>query len=100
MRWDMATGSQRDFGERNAYSAADKDLRAALPYIRGDNSMMAPALFYLRGGQLQPRKMELSKAKIMEGVKFSQDCAAITGPLAEQAWKNAAAMKTEADKMR
>ncbi|MEI9975739.1 MAG: hypothetical protein WDO73_28970 [Ignavibacteriota bacterium] len=33
--------------EKGQYAAADKNLRAALPYVKGNDAMMAPALFYL-----------------------------------------------------
>jgi len=44
--------------------------------------------------------MTNSKAKVLEGAKFSEDCAKITGPYTDQAWHNATAMKTEAAAMR
>lgn len=87
-------------GEKNQYAAADKSLRAALPYIKGNNAMMAPALFYLGVANYNLGKMGVNKAKILEGAKFSDDCAAIPGDLATQAWKNSALMKAEAAKMR
>ena len=86
--------------ERNQYAAADKSLRAALPYIKGNNAWMAQALFYLGTANYNLGKMTNSKAKILEGAKFSDDCAAIPGDLAQQAWKNSAIMKAEAAKMR
>jgi hypothetical protein len=36
----------------------------------------------------------------LEAVKFSQQAAAVQGPLAQQAWHNAQAMKDEAGRMR
>ena len=87
-------------GEKGQYAAADKSLRAALPLIKGNNAMLAPALFYLGTANYNLGKMTMSKAKILEGAKFSDDCAAIPGELAQQAWKNAAIMKAEAAKMR
>jgi hypothetical protein len=44
--------------------------------------------------------MTNSKAKVLEGAKFSEDCAKITGPYTDQAWHNAQVMKTEAGQMR
>jgi len=87
-------------GEKSQYAAADKSLRAALPYIKGNDAMMAPALFYLGVANYNLGKMTMNKAKILEAVKFSDQCAAIPGALAEQAWKNSAIMKAEAGKMR
>jgi hypothetical protein len=87
-------------GAKNLYAAADKDLRAALPYVKGDNSMMSQALFYLGVADYNLGKMTMNKAKVLEGAKFSDQCAAIPSTLAEQAWKNSAIMKAEAAKMR
>jgi hypothetical protein len=87
-------------GQKNQYAAADKSLRTALPYIKGNNPMMAQALFYLGVANYNLGKMTASKAKILEGAKFSDDCAAIQSELAQQAWKNSQLMKAEAAKMR
>jgi len=87
-------------GEKQQFLAADKDLRAALPLIKGNDAMMGPALFYLGMANYQLGKMTNSKAKVLEGAKFSEDCAKITGPFTDQAWHNAQVMKTEAGQMR
>ena len=87
-------------GEKNQYAAADKSLREALPYIKDNSAMMAPALFYLGTANYNLGKMTMSKAKVLEGAKFSDQCAAIPGDLAQQASRNSTAMKAEAAKMR
>jgi hypothetical protein len=87
-------------GQKNQYAAADKNLRAALPYVTGNNAMMAPALFYLGMSNYNLGKMTMNKAKVLEGAKFSDQCAAIPGQFAEQAYKNALIMKSDAAKMR
>jgi hypothetical protein len=87
-------------GQKQQYMAADKDLRAALPLIKGNDAMMAPALFHLGVANYNLGKMTNSKAKVLEGAKFSEDCAKITSPFTDQAWKNAQIMKTEAGQMR
>jgi hypothetical protein len=79
---------------------ADRNLRAALPLIKGNNAMAGPALFYLGIVNYKIGQATLNKAKMLEAVKFSQDAAAIPGPQQEQASKNAYNIKTEADKMR
>ena len=80
--------------------AADKNLRAALPFIQGNASMMGPALFYLGTVNYELAKMTLSKPRILEAAKFSEECAGIEGPYADQARHNALVMKNEAAKMR
>ncbi len=87
-------------GEKGKYVDADKHLRAALPAIKDDPAMHGPALFYLGVANYQLGKMTLNKSRVLEGANFSQQAAAIPGPLAQQAWKNAQIMKTEAGKMR
>ena len=87
-------------GEKAQYFEADKNLRAALPLIGGNEAMKAPALFYLGMANYNLGKMTMKKALILEGIRFSEQAAAIQGPLAQQAWHNAMVMKDEAAKMR
>jgi hypothetical protein len=87
-------------GDRNLYADADRNLRAALPYIKGNDTEMAPALYYLGVANYQLGKMTLSKAKVLEGAKFSKEAAGIAGPLQQQAWHNANVMTDEAARMR
>jgi hypothetical protein len=79
---------------------ADKDLRAALPYYKGNGATEANILFNLGLANYNLGKMTMNKAKVLEGAKFSEQCAAIQSPVAQQAWKNAQVMKAEADRMR
>ena len=62
-------------GEKQQYLAADKDLRAALPLLKGNDAMMGPALFHLGMANYNLGKMTNSKAKVLEGARFSEDCA-------------------------
>jgi len=87
-------------GEQNQYAAADRNLRAALPLIQGADTMAGPALFYLGVANYNIAKMTNNKPKMLEAAKFSDQAAAIAGPLQEQAWKNAALIKKEAAAMR
>lgn len=87
-------------GEKQQYRDADRNLRAALPAIKGNNAMMAPALFYLGVANYNLAHVLLSKAKMQEAAKFSEQCAAIPGPYQEQAYRNSMTMKAEADRMR
>jgi len=79
---------------------ADKYLRAALPYAKGNPTTYATALFNLGLANYQYGKMTMNKARILEGAKFSEQCAGIQGSMAQQAWKNAQVMKDEAARMR
>jgi len=88
------------YGERNQHFNADKNLRAALPLIQGNSAMMAAALFYLGTANYQLGKMTLSKARVLEGAQFSQQCAMISSVYLDQARHNALVMKNEAARMR
>lgn len=87
-------------GEKGQWRDADKNLRAALPLIKGNNAMMGPALFYLGVANYNLARVLLSKAKMEEAAKFSQQSAAISGPYQDGAYKNSLQMKAEADRMR
>lgn len=86
--------------DRNRYAEVDKNLRTALPLIKGNNAMLQPALFCLGVANYNLSNMTASKAKMIEAAKFSEQAAAIQGPLQDQAYKNSLAMKAAADKMR
>jgi hypothetical protein len=86
--------------EKGLYVPADKNLRAALPLIQGQPAMMGPALFYLGMANYQLGKMTNSKAKVLEGSKFSEQSMAISSPYQDQARHNALVMKDEAARMR
>ncbi len=87
-------------GEKGQYALADKELRAALPLIKGDNTRMGAALFVLGIANYQLGKMTNDKKRVLEGASFSDQSAAIAGPYQQQAWRNAQLTKTEAAKMR
>jgi len=87
-------------GDQGKYKDADRELRGALPLIKGNNGMLGPALFYLGVANYNLSNMTANKAKMVEAAKFSQESAAIPGPYQDQAYKNSLAMKTQAEKMR
>jgi hypothetical protein len=85
--------------EQNNHYEADRDLRAALPLVTG-TPMHASCLFYLGLSNYQLAGMLRDKGKMLEAAKFSEQAAALGGPLQQQAWRNATAMKAEAAKLR
>jgi hypothetical protein len=88
------------YGEKNQYTAADKNLRAALPFIQGNAAMLAPAFFYLGMANYQLGQMTVNRALVLEGAKFSEQSAAIASDYTDQARHNALVMKAQAAKMR
>ena len=86
--------------EQNQYFEANKNLRAALPFIRNSDAMVAPALYYLGVANLQLGRMTANKAQVLEAAKFSDQAAGYPGPFAQPARHNALVMKAEGEKMR
>ena len=87
-------------GEKNLYALSNKSLRAALPYIKGEPALVAPALFFLGVSNYQLGTMTNNKKQVLEGATFSDQCAAIDGAYQHQCWLNAQNIKGAADKMR
>ena len=85
--------------DKSQFYQADQELRAALPLIKGNEAMLSSALFDLGVANFQLGKMMMNKARVLEAAKFSEQAAAIKGPLSQEAWHNAMVMKTEAGKM-
>ena len=86
--------------EKQQFYAADKELRAALPLIKGNDALMGPALFSLGVANYQLGKQMNKKALVLEAAQFSEQAAALGGQLGQEAWRNAQLMKTDAGKMR
>lgn len=85
--------------ELGQYPAADKHLRLVLPNLT-DVNMKGAALFHLGLSNYQVGKATNNKAQMLEAAKFSDQCAALKSPFAQQAWKNAALIKQEAARLR
>ncbi len=80
----------------NKYGAGDAALRKALPLTDGNEQLKAAVLFNL--GLANFRIGEASKAesnRIVDALKFYQQCAAIKGPYQATAQKNVTAIKSQ-----
>lgn len=88
------------YAEKQQHVQTDRSLRAALPFIKGNDAMMGPALFYLGVANYQLGTMTNTKAQVAAGATFSEQAAAIKGDYSTQAWRNAQAMRDAAAKMR
>ena len=62
--------------------------------------MLTPALFYLGTADYQLGKQTLNKALVLEGAKYSEQCATLDSPYAEQARHNGLVIRNEAARMR
>jgi hypothetical protein len=87
-------------GQKNEYYDANNDLRTALPLIQTNESMAAPALFYLGVANYNLSREMLNKAQMKEAISFSERAAAIKSPYSQKAWENAMVMKAELAKWR
>ena len=88
------------FASSNNFYEADRNLRAALPYIRGNDAMSGPALFALGVANYQLGAQTNNKNRVLEAANFSEQASKIPGGHAQQAYSNTQAMRTAAAKMR
>jgi tetratricopeptide (TPR) repeat protein len=72
----------------NSFPAADRALRAALPYVKGTGQTEAAVLFYLGWSNYHLEKYA-------DAAAFFQQCMGFGGEYAAQASKNLAGMRTE-----
>ncbi len=85
--------------EKQDHMSCDKDLRVALPLVKGNDTMLASTLFYLAVSNYNLGRQSMNRARILEAASFSEQAAKIPGPYQQQAWTNAHLMKSEADRM-
>jgi len=79
---------------RGNYALADRHLRAALPYLKGNPQLLAPALYHL--GYANYKLAEKGeKGRVMDALKFTHECAVMSSSFQEQAVKNIEAIKSE-----
>jgi tetratricopeptide (TPR) repeat protein len=80
---------------QSKFSQADKALRAALPDIGDNEQLRGMALFHLGLANYKMGQAKKSRAQIAEGLKFSEQSAALKSPLQAQAGKNVKAIRGE-----
>ena len=80
---------------RQIWKECDTNLRAALPMIGREPALSGPAYFYLGVANYQLSKITLDRTKLQEALKFSQQSAAISGPMQGQAQQNVTGMQNE-----
>jgi tetratricopeptide (TPR) repeat protein len=81
------------------YFEVDKALRAALPYIRGNNAMAGPALFQLGLANFQLGVQTNNKKRVLEAASFSEQASKMSFAQAQDAYRNTQAMRAQAAKM-
>jgi tetratricopeptide (TPR) repeat protein len=86
--------------QRNQLFDADRNLRAALPFIRGNPAMEGPALFALGVANYQLGVQTNNKKRVLEAASFSDQASKIPGAHVADAYRNSKAMRDAAVKMR
>jgi tetratricopeptide (TPR) repeat protein len=76
--------------QQNRFGAADKSIRTALPYLKGDTRLTSAALFYLGWANYQMRNYS-------DAVRFNQQCMMLEGPYQDKAKRNLQVIRTESD---
>lgn len=85
---------------RELWPECDRYLRAALPLIGNQPALTGPTYFYLGLANYRIGLLTNSRPKIQEAIKFSNQSAAIAGPMQNQARQNAYAMERDLAKIR
>jgi len=80
---------------KQSWQDCDKSIRSALPLIGKEPTLAGPATFYLGLADYRLAKLTDDRAKMEEALRYSQQSAAIPGPMQGQAQNNATAIKAE-----
>jgi hypothetical protein len=80
---------------RQAWAECDRDMKAAEPLVKGTPQMLGNTYFYLGLSNYQLGKLTQDRTRVQAGLKYSQQAAAIPGPMQGQANNNVAAMSKE-----
>jgi len=81
-------------GARTSWIDCDRDLKAALPLVH-DNYKLGIVYFYLGLANYQLGHQTMDKPRMQTGLKYSQQAAAIAGPMKDQAYHNVLAIQNE-----
>ena len=79
----------------NSWQNCDRNLRAGLSFIQRQPGLGGNALFYLGLCNYQLAKITSDKSKLAEALQFSEQAAAIAGPMQGQAQTNATVIRRE-----
>jgi aminopeptidase N len=97
---DQATGSAHYIigvvaGAKKDNATADKELKAALPGIKGIPALEGPAYFFLGEAEYALGRQSMDRAQADQGIKYLLQCSLITGQYQSAAAGEARRMKTE-----
>ena len=77
------------------WADADRNLKAALPLVGGNSTMLSYAYYYLGVSNYQMGKLTADKSKMLTGVQYTEKAVSTGGPMQGQASNNAQIMKRE-----
>ena len=80
---------------QNRYADADRNLKAALPLVSGNSTMLSYVYYYLGVSNYQMGKLTADKSKMIAGAQFTDKAVATGGPMQGQASSTSAIMKRE-----
>jgi tetratricopeptide (TPR) repeat protein len=80
---------------RQVWKDCDTNLRAAVPMVSGQPAMAGPAYFYLGVADYQLSKITTDRTKLQEALKYTEQSAAISGPMQAQARQYVTVMQNE-----
>jgi hypothetical protein len=84
------------YGIQNKHAQADKSLRAGLPFMKGNDQLLAGAYFYLGVANFKLGDTKTpDRDRILDALKFSEQCAAIKGPFQALAQRNIKAIRSQ-----
>jgi hypothetical protein len=82
------------YGGKSDWIDCDRQLKAALPLVH-DNTRLGIVYFYLGLANYQLGKQTMDRPRMQTGLKYSQQSAAMAGPMKDQAYHNALAIQNE-----
>jgi hypothetical protein len=83
------------YGSKNQFFECNRELRAALPSLAGDNNRLSVAYYFLGYSNYQLGRTGLNKNQMLEGQKFADQGAAINGPFKSQAYALSQTIKVD-----
>jgi hypothetical protein len=81
--------------QAQSWKDCDSNLRAAIPFLGQNGGSAGAVYFYLGLANYQLGKLTGDRPRMQEGQKFSEQSAALGGPMQAQASRNAALIKQE-----
>ncbi len=81
------------YQEQQNYTETDKAFRAALPFIGGNNDLLAPAYFFIGVANHSLSKSTKNPKLRAEAARFTELCTKISGPYQQSCVKNLSAIK-------